>query len=27
MTKKYRRFTTEFKLQVCKMIVDQGLSV
>ncbi|OAI94849.1 transposase [Pseudomonas putida] len=27
MTKKYRRFTTEYKLQVCKMIVDQGLSV
>ncbi|WP_148049555.1 transposase, partial [Pseudomonas brassicacearum] len=27
MTKKYRKFDAEFKLKVCKMIVDQGLSV
>lgn len=27
MTRKYRKFDADFKLQVCKMIVDQGLSV
>ncbi|BBP58568.1 hypothetical protein PHLH4_26610 [Pseudomonas sp. St316] len=27
MTKKYRKFDPDFKLKVCKMIVDQGLSV
>ncbi|AZE87196.1 Mobile element protein [Pseudomonas orientalis] len=27
MTKKYRKFDAAFKLRVCKMIVDQGLSV
>ncbi|MCJ8203964.1 IS3 family transposase [Pseudomonas sp. RGM2987] len=27
MTKKYRKFDADFKLKVCKMIVDQGLSV
>ena len=27
MTRKYRKFEPEFKLQVCQMIVDQGLSV
>jgi transposase len=27
MTRKYRKFEPEFKLQVCQMIVDQGMSV
>ncbi len=27
MTKKYRKFEPAFKLEVCRMIVDQGLSV
>jgi transposase len=27
MTKKYRKFDTAFKLDVCKLIVDQGQSV
>lgn len=27
MTKKYRKFEPAFKLEVCQMIVDQGLSV
>lgn len=27
MSRKYRKFDTEFKLDVCKMIVDQGMSV
>lgn len=27
MTRRYRKFDTELKLDVCKMIVDQGLSV
>lgn len=27
MSKKYRKFESAFKLEVCKMIVDKGLSV
>ena len=27
ISRKYRKFDTEFKLGVCKMIVDQGMSV
>ncbi|WP_147471135.1 transposase, partial [Pseudomonas syringae] len=27
MTKKYRKFDAAFKLDVCKLIVDQGQSV